>query len=281
MVRREGQIRIDVNFCDEPRFVEQFTKKHEACLKNYPISGTKYLEKKGLCRVAQDLDWRWHDGSQFKRWGNGIVIPYKVDGKVVWERFRKESIEGNFEKPIGPVDVPIQPYLTTFRKNDVVYIVEGESDAASIYAHGGSAIGLPGAKSKKCINTVACLINDNDYITKVVLCGDMDTAGQDMNKLCREALGKFVERKLEIDEYQHQVQYKKADVNDDHARGLLKIPLKAQCVYGANHERNFGPFGGVVNGSVSSQEATGEVLEEKTEKYKERIVEWLKKRFTH
>lgn len=240
----KGQIKIDMNFCDEPIYIEQFTEKHEKCLKNYPISGAKWLEKKGLCRVARDLDWRWHDGTVFKHWGKGFVIPYKnQEGQVVWERFRGEAIEGNFEKPIGPAQIGIQPYFDTFRKNDTLYLVEGESDAASIYDHGGSAIGIPGAKAKKAINTVACFINDTPYIDRVVLCGDQDTAGQDMNRLYREVINKFVERNIEIIDYEHKVEDKKADVNDDHSRGLLKLPIKWTSVYGKNHERNYGLFG--------------------------------------
>lgn len=271
-VEMRGQIKIDMGFCAEPVFVDQFTEKHELCPKNYPISVTKWLEKKGLCRVAQDLDWRWHDGSVFKKWGRGIVIPYKKDGKVIWERFRAEAIEGNFVKPIGPADVGIQPYFDTFRKNDTVYLVEGESDAASIYGHHGSAIGIPGAKAKKAINSVACFINDQPYISRIVLCGDQDVAGQEMNRLYREALAKFVDRPLEIIEYQHQTEDKKADVNDDHARGLLKVPIRWTSFYDKNHERNYGVFG--------SYKPSKGLETQKTVDYKERMKQWLKKRIT-
>lgn len=272
-----GALKIDMTFCDKPTFVDAFTEKHEKCNKKYPISVTKWLEKKGLCRAAQDLDWRWHDGSVFKKWGKGILIPYKdEEGNVIWERFRGEAIEGNFEKPIGPADVGIQPYYNTFRKNDTVYLVEGESDAASIYDHHGSAIGIPGARAKKAINSVACFINDRPYITRAVLCGDQDVSGKEMNKLYREALSKFVDRPLEIIEYEHQVEDKKADVNDDHARGLLKLPIKWTSFYGDNHERNYGVFGGV----ISTLEAPQGPSNEKKVSYTERIKTWLKKRIT-
>lgn len=268
-----GSIKINMNFCDKPVYVEQFTEKHNKCHKDYPISVAKWLEKKGLRRVAQDLDWRWHNGDVFKKWGKGIVIPYKnKEGEVVWERFRAEAIEGNFEKPIGPADVGIQPYFGSYRKNDTVFLVEGESDAASIYDHHGSAIGIPGARARKAINTVACFIADQPYITRVVLCGDQDVSGKEMNRLYREALAKFVDRPLEIIEYQHQTQDKKADVNDDHARGLLKLPIKWTSFYDMNHERNYGLFG-----SYKPSEA---LETQKTVNYKERLKQWLKKRIT-
>lgn len=265
---QRGKIKIDMNFCAEPVYVDDFTKKHELCNKNYPISVTNWLEKKNLLKVAQKLDWRWHDGTVFKCWGRGIVIPYKRDGKVVWERFRAETIENNFAKPISPPDVGIQPYYDTFRNNDTVYAVEGESDAASIYDMLGSAIGIPGAKAKKAINSVACFINDQPYIENVVLCGDMDHAGQEMNQLYRTALAKFVSRPLNIIEYQHQVDDKKADVNDDHARHLLHLPREHWCLYGDNHTRNYGEFGHL--------EPISATLEPKTVNYKERMEKWLK-----
>lgn len=272
-VEMRGRLKIDMNFCEQPVYVDQFTAKHELCLKNYPISVTKWLEKKGLTDVAKKLDWRWHDGTVFKKWGKGIVIPYKVDGKVVWERFRAEALEGNFVKPLGPVDVGIQPYYDTFRKNDTVYLVEGESDAASIYSHFGSAIGIPGAKAKKAINTVACFIADKDYIKTVVLCGDADHSGQDMNRLYREALHKFVDRPLEIIEYEHKTDDKKADVNDDHARGSLRLPPQHWSIYGDNHTRNYGIFG--------SQTACKTLEGVKVISNKERTKQWLKNKFTN
>lgn len=265
-------VKIEMNFCDAPKYVENFTEKHEQCSKDFPESALKWLEKKGLTKTATELDWRWHDGTVFKKWGKGIVIPYKQDGKVVWERFRAETIEGNFTKPIGPVDVGIQPYYSAYRKNDAVYLVEGESDAASIYYHFGSAIGIPGAKAKKAINSVACFINDQPYIKEVVLCGDLDQSGQDMNRLYREALGKFVERPLKITEYEHKVEDKKADVNDDHSRKLLKLPMQHWSIYDQNHTRNYGVFG--------SQTAQEGPEAQETVNYKERMKKWLKKRIT-
>lgn len=265
-----GKIKIDLNFCNEPVFVDQFTKKHEQCSKDYPPSMVKWLEKKGLTGVASKLDWRWHDGTVFKKWGKGIVIPYKKNGEVIWERFRGEVTNGLFQKPIGPVDIGIQPYFGAYRKNDTVYLVEGESDAASVYYYGGSAIGIPGAKAKKAINTVACFIADHEYITRVVLCGDEDAAGQDMNRLYREALNKFVERPLEIIEYEHQFKDKKADVNDDHTRGIMSVPIQWTSYYGYNHERNYGVFG--------SHSASEGPEQPETLSYKERMEQWLKKR---
>lgn len=235
-----------MGFCEVPKkkFADAFTEKHEKCSTEWPDKMVEWLKKKKLDKVAKELDWRWHDGNnpQFRNWGDGIVIPYKIGSKVVYERFRAwNGATMKFDKPKGPFDVEIQPYITTFRPNSVVCIAEGESDCASLYAHGASAIGIPGASAKKAINTVVAFLCDRSvkkggYVDTICACGDKDEAGQKMNRLIREAVYEICEG-VNVIEYTPESADLKADVNDDHAAGLLKVPVEFTANYGDNYNR--------------------------------------------
>lgn len=233
-----------LSFCDEPnkRFVEAFEQKMGACI---PLNldpadlAQKWLKKKGLWDVAWELGWKWHNGENFKYWRMGIVIPYHINGKVAYVRYRALEPGGAFNKPKGPMDVGIQPYYDTFRPCDTVFIVEGESDAASVYAHNCSAIGIPGALSRKAINSAVAFIADHKFINRVVLCGDDDDAGRKMNALCREAMMTMGVR-AEILTYSVESEGEKADLNDDHVNGLFKPPVQWTCHYKDNYDRCFG-----------------------------------------
>ena len=246
-----------MSFCGAPkdRIVEAFTAKHEKCSTEYPEKMKLWLEEKKLLDVARVLDWRWNSAvaSNFKFWGDGIVIPYKVGSQVVYERYRAlNKATGRFEKPKGPIDVPIQPYFTTFRPNNVVMIAEGESDSASLYAHGASAIGVPGAVARKAINTAVAFICDHSvknggYIDTVCACGDKDESGRKMNQLIRQAVMDICSG-VRVIEYTPESADQKADINDDHVAGLLKIPVQWTASYGENYNRqpwankDFGQF---------------------------------------
>lgn len=247
----------EITFCEDPKkkYADAFTEKHARCSAEWPDNMVEWLKKKKLDKVAKELGWRWHDKNnpQFKFWGDGIVIPYNFGPKVVYERFRAwNGATMKFDKPKGPFDIGIQPYLNTFRPNSVVCIAEGESDCASLYAHGASAIGIPGASAKKAINTVVAFICDRSvarggYIDTVVACGDKDDAGRKMNQLIRQAVYDICSG-VSVIEYTPESADPKADINDDHAAGLLKVPMEFTANYGDNYNRqpwadkDFGEF---------------------------------------
>lgn len=267
---RKAQIHISpIAFCgsQKPAFIKAFTEKHNQCI---PVVGAKkgtvirrWLEAKRLWETAQELDWRIHDGKVFRNWGVGLLIPYKVNGQVVYERFREWNKEmGKLEKPKGPFDVGIQPYTTTFRPNDTVFVCEGESDCASIYAHGGSALGTPGAVAKKAINSIVAFIADRGYIKRIVCCGDKDDAGQQMNLLIAKAVFEMCPG-ARLETYTVESQKEKADLNDDHVEGLLKIPVEWTANYGKNYDRrlwadhDFGEFVNELSHDLKGAEERG------------------------
>lgn len=230
-----------LSFCDEPKpaFCEAYKQRFAQCSDEYPEVLTKWLENKKLLDPARKLGWKWHKKGVFKHWTDGLVIPYHFGNKIVYGRFRGlEVANGKFAKPKGPVNVNIQPYFSTFRPNDTVFIVEGESDAASVWAHGMSAIGIPGACSKKAINTTVAFIADHPYIKRIIACGDKDDAGQKMNLLIRQAMIELGVR-AELIVYEVESDKEKADLNDDHAAGLFKPPIQWGMNYRDNYDRNF------------------------------------------
>lgn len=231
----------EVVFCDnrEQIYIDAYNKKHAQCSTEYPQEMVDWLNKKHLLETAKKLDWRWHDGTIFKGWGKGIVIPYfKLGTKDIdYERIREWNGTG-FDKPKGSFSMTIEPYFSTFRPNSVQFIVEGESDAASIYSHGCSAIGLPGAVTKKAINTTAAYLNDLPFVKSVVVCGDNDDAGNQMNKLVEEAVHKIAPR-LHISRFKHTLDEKGSDMNDEHVKGLLRLPVQFNANYGDNFRRNY------------------------------------------
>lgn len=210
-------------FCDEPNpvYTKAYSEKHNACSTDYPKEMVDFLERKHLLETARELDWRWHDGTVFKGWRKGIVIPYKQGDDIVYERIREWNGEG-FDKPKGSFNVGIQPYFTTFRPNSVQYFCEGETDSASIYALGGSALATPGSVAKKAINTIVAFCADRPYIKELVLCGDNDQAGERMNMLARQAVQEIAPR-LHIRTFKHTLTTNKADINDEYVKGLLRL----------------------------------------------------------
>lgn len=241
-----------LTFCEEPKpaFIEAYEQRFAQCSDDWHSDMVDWLKHKGLYEVARKLGWKWHAEGVFRHWKAGIVIPYYFNKKVVYARFRgletSDVYNPRFAKPKGPQDVGVQPYFSTFRANDTVFIVEGESDAASVYAHGCSAIGIPGASSRKAINTTLAFIADHSYITRIVACGDRDAAGQKMNQLIREAMVELGVR-AQLLTYTVESQQEKADLNDDHVAGLFKPPVEWTVHYKNNFDRNiqdndFGKF---------------------------------------
>lgn len=230
-----------LTFCDPPKdaFCQAYAERFAKCSDEYPEPLVKWLNDKKLLDPAKKLGWKWHVEGVFKRWKDGLVIPYYFGKKIAYARFRGLQVDnGKFDKPKGPINVGVQPYFSTFRPNDTVFIVEGESDAASVWAHGMSAIGIPGACSRKAINTVVAFIADHPYIKRIVACGDNDNAGQKMNALIREAMVEF-SVKAELIVYSVESDKEKADLNDDHVAGLFKPPIQWGMNYGLNYDRNF------------------------------------------
>ena len=235
------EFQTETTFCDnrEQAYIDAYKQRHESCSTEYPPEMVAWLEKKHLLEEAKKLDWRWHDGTVFRYWGKGIVIPYFQLGKkdIDYERIREWNGEG-FDKPKGSFSMTIEPYFSTFRPNSVQFIVEGESDAASIYSHGCSAIGLPGAVTKKAINTTVAYLNDLPFVKSVIVCGDNDDAGNQMNKLVEEAVHKLAPR-LHISRFKHTLDEKGSDMNDEHVKGLLKLPVQFNANFGDNYKRNY------------------------------------------
>lgn len=230
----------ETTFCDERErvYVDAYNEKFAKCSTEYPEKMVAWLERKKLLKVAKELDWRWHDGKIFKGWREGIVIPHRklwTGEDIDYVRIREWNGEG-FDKPKGSFSMTIEPYFSTFRPNSVQFLVEGESDAASVYAHGGSAVGLPGATAKKAMNTVLATLNDLDFVKSVIVCGDNDESGQEMNKLVVEA-GKKIAPRLVIRPFKHSLAENKADINDEHVKGLLRLPVQFTSNYGGNYDR--------------------------------------------
>lgn len=230
----------ETTFCEERErvYVDAYNDKFAKCSTEYPQKMIDWLERKKLTKVARELDWRWHDGKTFKGWREGIVIPHRklwTGEDIDYVRIREWNGEG-FDKPKGSFSMTIEPYFSTFRPNSVQFLVEGESDSASIYAHGGSAVGIPGATSKKAINTVLATFNDLPFVKSVIVCGDNDDAGEEMNKLVLEA-GKKIAPRLVIRPFKHRLTEKGTDINDEHVKGLLRLPVQFTSYYGANYDR--------------------------------------------
>lgn len=132
-IKRTIKAPSPMSFCDEPnpRLTEAFTERMKRCSDEYPAQLTEWLEKKHLLDTAKKLRWKWQNSGVFRHWSDGLVIPYIFNGKCVYARFRglQTAEQGGmlkFEKPKGPMNVPIQPYFSTFRKNDTVFVTEGE-----------------------------------------------------------------------------------------------------------------------------------------------------------
>lgn len=218
-----------MHFCEPnpDNYIKAFQTAHAKCSTDYPKEMLEWLGRKKLLEQARELDWRWHDGTVYKRWGKGVVIPYKdpaQGGKIVYERFRAwNEEEKKFEKVISPVGTHSVPYLSTFRANKRQWLCEGESDCASLFALGESAIGFPGSTAKKVINTVLAMLNDIDLVEEIILCGDEDAAGQGMNLYIEEAARKIAPR-LHIKRYEHVLHDEKADMSDEYVKGVLRLP---------------------------------------------------------
>lgn len=133
------------------------------------------------------------------------------------------------------VSVPSTFFLV--RQNGCISVT-GNTDAASLYEHGYSALGLPGAVTKKAINTIVATLNDLDFVKSIIVCGDNDDAGSSMNNLVTEAVHKIAPR-LVVKPYKHVLNEKGCDMNDEHAKGLLKLPVEFGANYGENFKRNY------------------------------------------
>ena len=221
-----------LHFCEPnpPQFIEAFQSAHAKCSTDYPKEMVEWLGRKKLLDQAKELDWRWHDGTVYKNWGKGIVIPYHdpvQGGVIVYERFRAwNEKEQKFEKVISPIGTTSQPYLSTFRANKRQWLCEGETDCLSLFALGESAIGFPGSTAKKVINTVLAMLNDlneSGVVEEIILCGDEDAAGQGMNSYVEETARKLAPG-LHISRYEHVLHDEKADMSDEYVKGVLRLP---------------------------------------------------------
>lgn len=214
--------------------IETFDKIYEFSTDSFPDFVNKWLEKKQLTDVAKKLGWRWR--------GNKLLMPYFdpfKDNKLVGLRYREWlKDEHKFDKPKNYPDTVSIPYFTTFRPNSVQFLCEGESDCAAIYSHGCSAIGISGTGQLSSINTILCTCDDLPFVKSVIVCGDNDDAGKTMNEYVMKAAKTFAPR-LYISRFKHTLDEKGSDMNDEHVKGLLKLPVQFNANFGDNYKRNY------------------------------------------
>lgn len=77
----------EFNFCSAPEWVGLAEKRYNACL-NLPPVAVSWLKYRGTYDFAVQDGWKWTE-SGIANWQQGIVIPYRENGKVVTLRFRK------------------------------------------------------------------------------------------------------------------------------------------------------------------------------------------------
>lgn len=189
--KAEPRTTIRFEFVDHehPAFVKAIREKYEQCL---PLDSpeaqpaVEFLNKKHLLEPAKEQGWRWDTGNFLQSRPRGaIVIPYREDGEIVSCRLRTLEADGSISKPKSLTGTHARPYVLT-RQSDTLYLVEGESDALSLYASGCSVVAVPGASQKKCINT-AVLYCELTGASTIVSCGDNDSSGEMMNKIAQTA----------------------------------------------------------------------------------------------
>lgn len=199
---------------DDPKLVEVIKRRYELC-SELPEPAIKFLKGKHLLEQAKELGWKW-DTNNFKQSGGGaIVIPYRDGGDIISVRLRTLNSDGYFSKPKTLKGTKARPY-PLLRNTDKLYIVEGESDALSLYASGCSVVAVPGAGQRKCINS-AVLYSKLGYKT-IVACGDNDGPGRMMNDLIKVATRNLTDAKFEtlkINGYN--------DINDAFVAGALNV----------------------------------------------------------
>lgn len=183
---------------DDLSMVLEIRRRYEKCL---PLDNllarpaVEFLEKKKLLEPAKKLGWRWDTGN-FRQSGNGaLVIPYYDGDEIMTCRLRTLNPDGSLSKPKTLKGTKARPY-PLLRDTDKLYIVEGESDALSLYASGCSVVAVPGAGQKRCINS-AVLYAKTGYKT-IVACGDNDGPGQMMNDLVKIAARNLTSADFEV-----------------------------------------------------------------------------------
>lgn len=170
----EGRKVIYHTFCDE--YPEYDLSEYFADTLPLPEHAKKWLDSKGILQQALQLQWRYTDNT-LRGWGKGIVIPYFEDHTVAYMRYRRENMDGTFSKPIGPKSISPRPYYLWGEYADSVYIVEGESDSASVKRRNVSVVGIPGATQIQCINSAVAEAANRGY-KNIVVAGDNDDAGR-------------------------------------------------------------------------------------------------------
>lgn len=115
--------------------------------------------------------------------GAWLLFPYR-DGvnfpepDHIWQTVRHRTIEPHAVKCMsaaGSQAMPL-PYLGEHITDDVVWIVEGETDALSIWQAGGQAVGAPGASVWRWSHLVEEWLGSGK---RVIVVGDGDQAGQE------------------------------------------------------------------------------------------------------
>ena len=79
------------------------------------------------------------------KYSNNVAIPYyNIDGSIICTRFRNNPQSKNrFYCKKGTTTVPYGLWKMQGFTNDYIIIVEGESDAQTLWFYGIQAIGIP------------------------------------------------------------------------------------------------------------------------------------------
>jgi hypothetical protein len=125
----------------------------------------EFLEREGLHDLAG---------------GRGVGICYcDVDGTELYVKRRTalKAKEGSF-LPTGAKQFPyLLNHLDMARRDGMLFLSEGETDALTLLFHGYGALGMPGASSAKCLTAEALECIDRLFILR-----DGDAAGKEFVK---------------------------------------------------------------------------------------------------
>lgn len=189
--------RPEFEFCSPPEFVQEIQKRWDQCTP-LPEVAQEFLDRKGILDAALEEDWRWFDKGVFPQVPmGGIAIPYREEGDLVYIRLR--PYDGtNFLKPISLKGVESRPYILLTPERTRVWIVEGESDALSLWSMGKSVIATPGCMVKKVLNTAIRLANYLDF-SEIMVAGDSDGPGMKMNQYVKDSAPRL--GKVPVSEY--------------------------------------------------------------------------------
>lgn len=179
--RVQGE-KVDVSLVGEPKGEDRIQLAYNATVSIIDSPAEEWIKSKKLETIVEDLGWRWSVKSK------QIIIPNFEKGEIVSARVRRlgEKTKALPSNKYGPP----RPLYYFLESQDTVLFCEGETSTATAVLSGYSAVGIPGAGNKACINTAVCVSANAGYKT-VIGCGDNDDAGREMNRLIKCAIQNF------------------------------------------------------------------------------------------